>query len=766
MKNNVNRKNINVDKQNIIPLWNFKQEDDAILKLALYKGAIPFDITGQTIVLGAKRPNNTVVEQTNGFTINGNEIDIALKNNILAVNGLVELDLQITDVNGKLTSASFFITVFKKVLGENNLNASNDISAINQLVADLQAKTEEVNNAISTIEPKADKLMNDIQTDYNSLQKIIIDENQAANLQGQITNLGSQLEQKAPKNNVIDYNNSSDLYLGTFFDYSKEFKSYMYGTTDGINFNLISKTPVSVGKGDPGIIFYNGKFYQLVDDNDPSLKCSFRIYVSENLKDWQDNIIYLDDFTEENYRVYGADWFIDNNKVYIVYALQQGYMTDSAQKQQLNFRPKIVEVNLKNMSFSSSRFLNIDNYNRIDPTIVKENDKYYLFIKKEITEGSLLDGSISIWISTDLINWTKQKDTIESFNGYKFEGVSLCKIKDTWFMYVDDWAGTFNGYMHYATSTDLLNWSEPKKIQNQNRLRHGSVFKIDSVLGKKIIHDYYVNEILSSNTDNPFLYNKFVNGLDIKSNYNNKYIELISIDMPMTWTAFNLTFKITDTQNSFYNSEIVLSGRNKSDISTLFDCVFIESKNYKTSLGSDIVVVSSNGKHRIFLSIGSKVSITPTISIIGFEGHQSITFEVKNNEIIDSLPSGTIKYCEKNTEVSDLRTIINDLKTNGIRTSKKIETLNNPTVTIKFYGVNGLVRLKGHCNGYAYEEQIIDHSITLLNGNIGLFKNKSTYADIQVNKISYDNYVYELEITTTANYSIFDIELPIGSYFI
>ena len=196
MKNNVNRKNINVDKQNIIPLWNFKQEDDAILKLALYKGAIPFDITGQTIVLGAKRPNNSVVEQTDGFTINGNEIDIALKNNILAVNGLVELDLQITDVNGKLTTASFFITVAKKVLGENNLNASNDISAINQLVADLQAKTEEVNNAISTIEPKANQLMNDIQTDYNSLQKIIIDENQAANLQGQITDLGSQLDTK------------------------------------------------------------------------------------------------------------------------------------------------------------------------------------------------------------------------------------------------------------------------------------------------------------------------------------------------------------------------------------------------------------------------------------------------------------------------------------------------------------------------------------------------------------------------------------------
>ena len=214
MKNNVNRKNINVDKQNIIPLWNFKQEDDAILKLALYKGAIPFDITGQTIVLGAKRPNNSVVEQTDGFTISGNEIDIALKNNILAVNGLVELDLQITDVNGKLTTASFFITVSKKVLGENNLEASNDISAINQLVADLQAKTEEVNNAISTIEPKANQLMNDIQTDYNSLQKIIIDENQAANLQGQITDLGSQLDTiMAFKKGQLNNNTEGSLYL-------------------------------------------------------------------------------------------------------------------------------------------------------------------------------------------------------------------------------------------------------------------------------------------------------------------------------------------------------------------------------------------------------------------------------------------------------------------------------------------------------------------------------------------------------------------------
>lgn len=202
MKNNVNRKNINVDKKNVIPLWNFKQEDDTILKLALYKETIPFDITGQTIVLGAKRPNNTVIEQTDGFTISGNEIDITLKNNILAVNGLVELDLQITDVNGKLTTASFFIIVAKKVLGENNLNASNDISAINKVVNDLKSKEEQVNKVVNDIKPKADKLMNDIKSDYNSLQKIIIDENQAANLQDQINKSNEQLDSIAT---VIDF---------------------------------------------------------------------------------------------------------------------------------------------------------------------------------------------------------------------------------------------------------------------------------------------------------------------------------------------------------------------------------------------------------------------------------------------------------------------------------------------------------------------------------------------------------------------------------
>ena len=95
----------------------------------------------------------------------------------------------------------------------------------------------------------------------------------------------------------------------------------------------------------------------------------------------------------------------------------------------------------------------------------------------------------------------------------------------------------------------------------------------------------------------------------------------------------------------------------------------------------------------------------------------------------------------------------------------KIETLNNPTVTVKFYGINGVCEILGHTNGY-YEDQIIDYKLMLLNGNIGLIKNNANGSTITVTKNSYSDGIYDLTITVPNEYSIFDITLPTGSYFI
>ena len=76
-------------------------------------------------------------------------------------------------------------------------------------------------------------VVSDIQKDYDSLQKIIIDENASANLQNQINQTNSQLEHKA--NN--EYINLNDEVAKTF--------------TNGFDFNLvyeIDRSKLNIGK--------------------------------------------------------------------------------------------------------------------------------------------------------------------------------------------------------------------------------------------------------------------------------------------------------------------------------------------------------------------------------------------------------------------------------------------------------------------------------------------------------------------------------------
>lgn len=179
MKNESIRKVINVDKPNYVPLFEFKELDNAVIRLSLFKDSVEFDITGQTVKLGAKTSKG-LKEQSEGFTINKNNLDIDLKNSIL-VPGAVEIDLELKDVSGAMTTASFFITVKSKVLNNKAVESTNEFDTFTKTVA----KVEE---------------------DYKGLRRIIIDENQAANLQDQVNQTNAHLEhmesEKASKQEV------------------------------------------------------------------------------------------------------------------------------------------------------------------------------------------------------------------------------------------------------------------------------------------------------------------------------------------------------------------------------------------------------------------------------------------------------------------------------------------------------------------------------------------------------------------------------------
>lgn len=175
MKNESTRKVINVDKPNYVPLFEFKELDNAVIRLSLFKASVEFDITGQTVKLGAKTSKG-LKEQSEGFTINKNNLDIDLKNSIL-VPGTVEIDLELKDASGTMTTASFFITVKSKVLNDKAVEGTNEFDTFTKTAAK-------------------------IEEDYKGLRRIIIDENQAANLQDQVNQTNAQLETKAKKEEV------------------------------------------------------------------------------------------------------------------------------------------------------------------------------------------------------------------------------------------------------------------------------------------------------------------------------------------------------------------------------------------------------------------------------------------------------------------------------------------------------------------------------------------------------------------------------------
>lgn len=194
MKNESTRKVVNVDKPNYSPIWSFKQEDDGVLKLSLIKGSTSLDITGQTVKLGVVRADKTLVEleDQSSFVINNNELDIILKNNIFETPGICECDLQLIDASGKMTTASFYLQINKKTTGITNILGTNLIEGLEKLKNDFKAT--------------GDKLISAFSKEYESLKRIIIDENQAANLQDQVNQTNAQLDNIAhlPSDNDLN----------------------------------------------------------------------------------------------------------------------------------------------------------------------------------------------------------------------------------------------------------------------------------------------------------------------------------------------------------------------------------------------------------------------------------------------------------------------------------------------------------------------------------------------------------------------------------
>lgn len=225
MKNIEVYNTLNIDKDSSSIVATFTQEDDAVMEFKLFKDGQEIVLKDQTISLGAERKDGAVIEQEDGFLIKENNVlNITLKKNIISVVGVVKIQLYLKDTSGEMASNTFNIRVNKKLLGAENIEATNDIKTLNTLVLELKNNTNKLiddtkakadkllnglqetgDNLSSTVKAKTDKLIEDTKKDYDSLKKTIIDENISIKLQEDIKSLQNGLK----SNQVLAYSGSS-----------------------------------------------------------------------------------------------------------------------------------------------------------------------------------------------------------------------------------------------------------------------------------------------------------------------------------------------------------------------------------------------------------------------------------------------------------------------------------------------------------------------------------------------------------------------------
>ena len=131
-------------------------------------------------------------------------------------------------------------------------------------------------------------------------------------------------------------------------------------------------------------------------------------------------------------------------------------------------------------TYSETRLFYDDGFNVIDVTIVKDDDRYVMFVKDE-TRYPVAKKNIRVAFSDKLEG--PYGHASEPISPDWVEGPTVLKIADTWYLYYD-------GYTRHryegVRSKDLKNWeSITDKLSFPKGTRHGTAFIVtDEVLAK------------------------------------------------------------------------------------------------------------------------------------------------------------------------------------------------------------------------------------------------------------------------------------------
>lgn len=294
-------------------------------------------------------------------------------------------------------------------------------------------------------------------------------------------------------NSVSQPNNHEDVYLYSYFKNNGKSGLHFLWSEDGIKWHKLngrkSFLKPTVGTQlmrDPCIHKDNKGIYHMVWTTGWMDK-GIGYASSKDLINWSKQKFISIDINGENVRNCWAPeiYFDEHTEEYMIYwsSTIPGKYPNTDKSGDNNYNHRIYSFITKDFnSFSQAKLLYNPNKNVIDATIIRVENKYWMFLKDEtrtpveknikIAKSDSLAGSYS-----PLINAISQKEWIE--------GPSAIKINNEIRVYFDQYVKKRIGMY---SSTDGINWeNRTQELKIPSHVRHGTVIRIARTELRKLL---------------------------------------------------------------------------------------------------------------------------------------------------------------------------------------------------------------------------------------------------------------------------------------
>ena len=522
------------------------------LLFQLLDGSIPFNLKNRSVRAYMIKPDGR--EIFNDLIVNNYNLGyctLELTNQVLAAQGIVKIELMVTEGDKKLTSSVFELEVVKSINSEKSIVSTNEFTALLNGLAAL-SEYDNYKNSVKEME-------------INKANKAEVEE-KFISVEEKIKNNSEQLEYIENKNNSDSIKNNP--YFVTTFNAHDGYKLDMY-----ISYKVNEFIPIN-GNGilldeyvrDPSPLFYNGKFYIAFTSN------GIAIAESEDLVNWK--VMRVRNNGTE--RFMAPEFIIDNEDIYMALSYSNGSKTDD---NLYIYKTLILKGNEDLTQWVDVNFLNINAalYNYIDTSFLKVDSKWHIFLKIENT------GVIQHYESDNLIGLYTLVNTIST--NRPCEGITCKKRENKYCLYLDNYT---DGYASVIYSYDLINWNNEETINvtDGTRTQHFDMIELNEE--SKIIVN---NAIKKYNVEN----------IGFKQSRNRYGNRLLKVKHFMNGTIFNppifdntiYTFDDDDDENIIITEINVPNPQNHYEINFMYtrggtDDEFNDGITLKNTFASDI----------------------------------------------------------------------------------------------------------------------------------------------------------------------------------